>query len=63
MTARKDDRLLTPAEVAEFLRTTTDVLKTWRYRGDGPPFVKVGRSVLYRWSALDRWLDSRAVAS
>jgi len=62
--ARLDDRLLTPPETAEFLRTTVGVLKVWRSRGDGPPFVKVGRSVRYRWSALDRWVDDQtAVAS
>jgi predicted DNA-binding transcriptional regulator AlpA len=63
MTTRQPDRLLTPPEVADFLRTTEGVLKMWRYRGDGPPYVKVGKSVRYRWSALDRWVDERAVAS
>ena len=34
-------------------------LQTWRSRGDGPPFLKVGRLVRYRRSDLDAWLESR----
>jgi hypothetical protein len=51
------ERLATQAEVAEALRTTPSALMAQRYRGFGPPVVRVGGRVLYRWSEVDRWLD------
>lgn len=39
--------LLTPAEVAHFMRTTTNSLAQDRYLGRGVPFLKHGRKVLY----------------
>jgi predicted DNA-binding transcriptional regulator AlpA len=50
------DRLLTPKEAAIFLRVSTSWLAKARMRGDGPPFVKIGRSVRYAESALLRWM-------
>jgi hypothetical protein len=37
------DRLLTTKEVADLLRVSTSWLAKARMRGDGPPFVVVGR--------------------
>jgi hypothetical protein len=34
-------------------------LATWRVRGGGPPYVKVGGSVGYRKAAVLRWIESR----
>jgi hypothetical protein len=31
-----------------------------RLRGDGPPYRKVGRRVLYAWQDVERWMDARA---
>ena len=42
------DRLLTPREAADFLRVSKSWLAKARMRGDGPPYVKVGRSIRYR---------------
>jgi excisionase family DNA binding protein len=54
-----DDRLLTPKEAANFLRVSESWLAKARMRGDGPPFVKIGRSIRYRQSDLLRWMRSR----
>ncbi len=48
--------LATPAEVAQYLRTTTAALAQDRYRGTGPKFIKHGSRVLYRWSDIVEWL-------
>jgi predicted DNA-binding transcriptional regulator AlpA len=53
------DHLLTPKEAAIFLRISTSWLAKARMRGDGPPYVKIGRSVLYAESALHQWIKSR----
>jgi predicted DNA-binding transcriptional regulator AlpA len=53
------ERLLTPREVANFLRVSQSWLAKARMRGDGPPFVKPGRSIRYRQGDLVRWMRSR----
>jgi hypothetical protein len=53
--------LATPAEVAEYLRTTTAALAHDRYRGTGPKFIKRGSRVLYRWSDVLEWLDRNTI--
>lgn len=57
----------TPAQVAQALGTTEAGLAQMRYRGAGPKFVKVGTGhrgrVLYRWSDVREFLDSRVMVS
>lgn len=52
-----DDKLITPAELAEYLHPTVGNLAQFRFRGEGPAFTKAGRRVLYRESAVQEWLD------
>lgn len=40
-----------------------ETLEAWRCRGGGPRFVKLGRSVRYRESDLDAFIESRLRAS
>jgi len=57
------ERLLTPKEAAEVLRVSLSWLAKARMRGDGPPdgppYVKVGRSIRYREADLLKWTKSR----
>jgi predicted DNA-binding transcriptional regulator AlpA len=53
------ERLLPPGDAANFLSLSTSFLAKGRMTGRGPPFVKLGRSVRYRESALVQWLKSR----
>ena len=53
--------LATPAEIAEYLRSTTAALAQDRYKGTGPKFIKRGSSVLYRWSDVLEWLDRNTI--
>lgn len=54
------DPLLTTPEAAEYIGVTEGTLQTWRCIGRYDiPFVKVGRLVKYRKSALDAFLDRR----
>jgi predicted DNA-binding transcriptional regulator AlpA len=57
-----DDRrpLATKAEVAEYLQKPEHTLDQWRWRGDGPKAIKVGRTLRYRWSDVEAWLDQLA---
>lgn len=60
-TQTQSDKLLKPSEAADLLATTPQVLGTWRWRGDGPPYVRVGRSIRYSRRMLDEWLEQRTV--
>jgi len=44
---------------AAYLQMTEKGLRNMRYRGGGPPAVKVGGLVRYRKADIDRWLDER----
>jgi hypothetical protein len=48
--------LLTPKEAAARLRVSVSFLAKARGRGDGPPFIAIGRSVRYSESALFKWM-------
>ena len=54
------DPLLTEAQAAEFLDLQPGTLQTWRSTGRySLPFVKVGRLIRYRSSALEAWIKAR----
>ena len=54
------DPLLKPAEAAKYLGVNENTLSVWRCVGRyGIPFIKVGRLVRYRKSALDAFLERR----
>ncbi|MFY9820033.1 MAG: helix-turn-helix domain-containing protein [Thermoanaerobaculia bacterium] len=46
----------TTEEAARFLRLQPQTLEAWRLRGTGPAFVKLGRRVVYRRAALERFM-------
>lgn len=41
------------------LRATPRTLREWRSRGDGPPFAKFGREVIYPRAGFSDWLESK----
>jgi excisionase family DNA binding protein len=51
--------LLTPKEAARLLKVSLSWLAKARMRGDGPPFIKVGRSIRYSEAALIQWVKGR----
>ncbi|MGA7208405.1 MAG: helix-turn-helix domain-containing protein [Pseudolabrys sp.] len=50
--------LLTATDAATFLRLSPSWLAKARRRGDGPPYVKIGRSVRYDEGTLAEWTKS-----
>ncbi|MCP4408801.1 MAG: helix-turn-helix domain-containing protein [Gammaproteobacteria bacterium] len=42
---------------------TRKTLEKWRITGEGPPFIKIGRSVRYDEADLDAWIDERRRSS
>jgi predicted DNA-binding transcriptional regulator AlpA len=53
------ERLLTRAEVADLLQMPIKTLARWASRGEGPPYLKVGRHTRYDIGELRRWLDDQ----
>lgn len=58
MTAESMPDLLTAAEVAQLLRTTTSALAQDRYRGYGPTFIRVGRRIRYDRATILAYIEA-----
>jgi hypothetical protein len=56
------DGLLSEDETARELGRCRRTLKRWRDLREGPPFIRVGRQILYRREAVRDWLISREQA-
>ena len=56
-----NDPLMPSADVAKYLGVQIPALEKWRQLGTGPDYVKVGRLVRYKKSALDAWLTERTI--
>jgi predicted DNA-binding transcriptional regulator AlpA len=58
---QKED-FMVPKELARLLRTTKQALATQRcLRREHPPYVKIGKRILYPRDAVLAWLDSHQV--
>jgi predicted DNA-binding transcriptional regulator AlpA len=55
--------LLTPKEAARVLKVSLSWLAKARMRGDGPPYIRIGRSIRYSEAALIQWMKSRQRSS
>ena len=51
--------LLTAKDAGVRLKVSTSWLAKARMRGDGPPYICVGRSIRYTEAALIQWTKSR----
>ncbi|MFZ1725474.1 MAG: helix-turn-helix domain-containing protein [Albidovulum sp.] len=54
-------------QAAKYTGLGVSSLHKWRLKGrpfgEGPPFVKLGKVVLYNRDELDRWLDAHRVST
>lgn len=57
------DELLTVAEAARWAKVSESYLNKARLTGDGPRFVRLGRSIRYRQSDLEAWVQASAADS
>lgn len=53
-----DDQLLDEVAVGQVLTQSLSKLRRLRATGEGPPVLKIGKSVRYRVGDLRRWLES-----
>lgn len=48
--------VLNEKEASQYTGFSVRTLQDWRFRGVGPSYIKIGRSVRYRLSELDAFL-------
>jgi excisionase family DNA binding protein len=53
------NHLLSQREAAAYCGLSPRTLERARVTGEGPPYAKLGRRVLYRRPDLDEWISSR----
>jgi excisionase family DNA binding protein len=51
--------VMTTEESAKYLRLQKNTLEQWRLKGTGPAFLKLGRRVVYRREALEKFMAER----
>ena len=57
--AAAERRLLSLADVAEFLGVPPATVYAWRYRREGPPALKIGRHLRFRLEEVEAWLETK----
>jgi excisionase family DNA binding protein len=57
------NELLDEHAVAELLGISIKTLQKWRCNSNGPSYVKVGRLVRYRRSAIEKWIERQTQAA
>jgi predicted DNA-binding transcriptional regulator AlpA len=62
MTDQAHRRLRTP-KAADYLGYAESTLEKKRLAGDGPPFIRLGRAIVYDTRDLDAWLAARRARS
>ena len=55
------EKMLTRPQAAEFLGLKVQTLAAWAMTGKHLPFVRVGRSVRYKQSDLERFIERQTV--
>ena len=61
--AGSPDDLIRASDLARLLGKAPATLATWRTRGFGPEFLKIGASVFYQRGDVVAWLKARRVKS
>jgi len=57
------EQLITVPELAGLLGVPVKTIYRWRYRGEGPQPIRVGRYLRFDPADVNRWLDARKAAS
>jgi predicted DNA-binding transcriptional regulator AlpA len=52
------EKLLKSEQAADQLQISPKTLARWRWSGDGPKFVKIGKCVRYRQAEIDRFIEA-----
>lgn len=53
------ERMMRETEVADQFGVSRRTLQGWRWRGGGPPYVRIGAAVRYEPAEVRAWLDAQ----
>ena len=56
-------RLLSVQDVAGLLQVPVQTIYQWRYRGEGPTPIRIGRHLRFDPGDVARWVEARKAAS
>lgn len=48
--------LATAKQLAEYLGLDTQTLANWRWKRQGPPWVKLAGTIRYEWPEIEKWV-------
>lgn len=55
------EEIIPDAQFADEAGVTDRTTREWREKGIGPDYVKIGKSIFYRRSAIAAWIERRTV--
>jgi excisionase family DNA binding protein len=61
-TAAAPSRLLSVEELSALLQVPIQTIYHWRYRGDGPRPMRIGRHLRFDPADVARWLETKKAA-
>lgn len=56
------DPILNQEQLAEYLGVSIYTLRTWRNKGEGPKFIRLGRKIAYRTEDIEAYLNRDSIA-
>lgn len=56
-----DETILTTEQAAEMLGMSERTLENWRWKREGPSYIKLGRSIRYRKTDVENWIKANIV--
>lgn len=59
MSERNQEQIMTPTEVADYLRVSPSTLRYWRIDGRGPGWRRVGKHVRYTRADVEKWFAAQ----
>ncbi len=62
-TSSTQPQRLDTIRAAKFVGLSKRTLEKWRYEGGGPPYLKLGRRVLYSLGDLEEWIGRQRRSS
>lgn len=57
------DRLLSVEELGELLQVPVATIYQWRYRGEGPEAIRIGRYLRFDPTDVKKWIDDRKMVT
>lgn len=57
------DRLLSVEELGELLQVPVATIYQWRYRGEGPEAIRIGRYLRFDPKDVQQWIDDRKMVT